>query len=97
MSSSHIRPLGNRVVVQRNEVLASKGGILLPESAQKKQQRGTVLAVGPGKADSHGKVHPSEIRAGDEVLFSTYAGSEYKQDAEEFLILAEDDILAIVK
>jgi chaperonin GroES len=88
-----LKPLGNRVLVKRNELRASKGGILLPESAQEKPRQGKVIAAGPGKTDDKGAVHPMDIKVGDEVLFSSYSGTEYK---EEFLILSEDDILAVL-
>ena len=92
-----IKPLGNRVVVQRQEAHVSKGGILLPESAQEKPKQGKVLAVGPGKTDDHGRHHPVDLKVGDQVLFSSYAGTEYKADGQELLVLAEDDILAVVR
>ena len=89
----NLKPLGNRILVKRNEFKTSKGGILLPESAQEKPRQGKVVAVGPGKTDEKGKVHGMEIKIGDEVLFSSYSGTEYKED---FLILSEDDVLAIL-
>lgn len=92
-----IKPLGNRVVVQRQEVSVSKGGILLPESAQEKPKQGKVLAVGPGKTDDYGRHHSIDLKVGDQVLFSSYAGTEYKADDQELLVLAEDDILAVVR
>ncbi len=95
MTAKKIRPLGNRLVVQRHVATVSKGGILLPESAQEKPRLGKVLAVGPGKTDDKGHHHPMELKVGDEVLFSSYAGTEYKADDQEMLILAEDDILAV--
>ena len=79
MSAKKLKPLGNKIVVKRNEAKATKGGILLPESAKEKPRQGIVLAVGPGK-----------------VLFSSYSGTEYKADEQEYLILSEDDVLAIL-
>ena len=96
MATKKIKPLGNRIVVQRQEVKTSKGGILLPESAQQKPKQGKVLAVGPGKMDDKGKLHPLDVKVGDEILFSSYGGTEYKNAADEVLILNEDDILAIL-
>ena len=96
MASKKIKPLGNRILVQREEAKTTKGGILLPESAQEKQKRGIVLAVGPGKVDDRGRLHPVDVKVGDQILFSSYAGSEYKSDGQEFLILSEEDILATV-
>jgi chaperonin GroES len=97
MSTQKIKPFGNRVVVKRQEALTTKGGILLPEAAQEKPREGKVIAVGPGRTDANGRVHPIDLKAGDKVLFSSYAGSEYKADEESYLILSEDDILAIFK
>lgn len=92
MHTKKIKPLGNRIVVQRSEVKTTKGGIILPESAQEKPRQGRVVAVGPGKIDDHGRCQTMDVKVGDEVLFSSYAGTEYQ---EEFLILSEDDLLAV--
>ena len=93
-----IRPLGNRVLVRRSEAQTSKGGILLPETAKEKPRQGEVLSVGPGKHDDKGNLKALEVKAGDLVLFSSYAGTEVKTDGEdgELLILSEDDILGIL-
>ncbi|MDE3045464.1 MAG: co-chaperone GroES [Verrucomicrobiota bacterium] len=91
-----IKPLGNRIVVQRQEITASKGGILLPESAQEKPKQGKVVAVGPGKVDEKGHKHTVEVKVGDRVLFSSYGGTEYKVNEEDFLILSEEDVLAVL-
>jgi chaperonin GroES len=91
-----LKPLGNRIVVKREEAKVTKGGILLPESAKEKPKQGKVMAVGPGRVDEKGKCHPIEIKAGDEVLFSSYAGTEYKEGGVDYLILAEDDVLAVL-
>lgn len=96
MAAKKLKPLGNRILVQRQEAKTTKGGILLPESAKEKPKLGTVLAVGPGKTDEKGKNHPVEVRVGDEILFSSYAGTEYKTEGREFLILSEEDILAVM-
>ena len=95
MHKQKIKPLGNRIVVQRQEVQTSKGGILLPETAQQKPKRGKVLAVGPGKVDDKGNIQPMDVKVGDEILFSSYGGTEFKNAAEEVLILSEEDILAV--
>jgi len=95
MHKQKIKPLGNRIVVQRQEVQTSKGGILLPETAQQKPKRGTVLAVGPGKIDNKGNIQPMDVKVGDEILFSSYGGTEFKNATEEVLILSEEDILAV--
>jgi chaperonin GroES len=96
--TSQIRPLGNRILVKRSKATASKGGILLPDSAQEKPKQGEVVSVGPGKMDEHGKVHTMSLKAGDLVLFSSYSGTEIKTEEvdAEYLIMAEDDILGIL-
>ncbi len=93
-----IRPLADRVVVRpqpKEEV--TRGGIFLPDTASKeKPQEGTVMAVGDGRLDDSGRRTPVAVKAGDRVLFAKYAGTEVRVEDEEFLILAEKDILAIV-
>ena len=96
MSSSKVKPLGNHVLVKREEAKASKGGILLPETAQEKPGQGKILAVGPGKEDEKGRISPMSVKVGDHVLFSSYAGTEFKTDEEEYLILPEEDILGVI-
>lgn len=91
-----VKPLGNRILVQRQEAKTSKGGILLPESAQQKPKQGKVVEVGPGKADDKGRLQPLDVKVGDDILFASYAGTEYKADDQEYLILSEDDILAVL-
>lgn len=96
--SKTIKPLGKRVLIKRSKAQTSKGGILLPDSAQEKPKEGTVIAVGPGKRDDNGTLQPLSIKMGDRVLFSSYAGTEVKSenDQEECLILSEDDILGVL-
>lgn len=90
-----LQPLGDRVVVRpSSEEDVTKGGIILPDTAKEKPQRGVVIAVGPGRLDEEGKRVPMEVKKGDKVIYSKYAGSEIKQDDEEVLILRESDILA---
>ncbi|MFQ5859950.1 MAG: co-chaperone GroES [Dehalococcoidia bacterium] len=92
-----LKPLGDRVVVQpleREE--KTKGGIYLPDTAQEKPQEGRVIAVGPGRLTEEGKHLPMELKKGDRVIYSKYAGTEYKDGDEEYLILRESDILAKV-
>ena len=92
-----LKPLGDRVVVrpmQREEV--TKSGIVLPDTAKEKPQRGEILAVGPGRTTDKGDRVNMEVKAGDQVLFAKYAGTEFKLDDEELLILSEKDILAVV-
>ncbi len=93
-----IRPLRDRVVVRRlQEEEKTKGGIIIPDSAKEKPIEGEVVAVGNGKVLEDGKVIPLEIKAGDRVLFGKYSGTEVKVDAEELLIMREEDIFGIVK
>ena len=94
----HIKPLGNRVLVKRAEMKMSKGGILLPETAQEKPRQGEVVAIGPGKMDEKGHVKKVNLTVGDTVLFSSYAGTEVKTEEEQadFLIMSEDDILGVL-
>ena len=97
MSLRQIKPLSNRVLIKRSDATVSRGGIFLPESAQEKPKQGEILAVGPGKADDEGHVMPSKLKVGDRVLFSSYGGSEVEMEDEgEFLIVSEDDILAVL-
>lgn len=93
-----VKPLGNRVLVKRSKVTASKGGILLPETAQEKPKQGEVMAVGPGKTDEAGHLKKMSVNVGDLILFSSYAGTEVKtEDSQsEYLVMSEDDILGIL-
>jgi len=93
-----IRPLGDRVLVKRiKEEDRTKGGIIIPDTAKEKPQEGKVIAVGKGKKTEAGAVLSPEIRAGDKILFGKYSGSEVVLDAEEHLILREDDILGVLE
>jgi chaperonin GroES len=92
-----LKPLADRVVIKplgREEV--TKSGIVLPDTAKEKPQRGTIIAAGEGRRDDDGDRVPLDVKVGDEVLFAKYAGTEFKLDDEELLILAEKDILAVV-
>ena len=92
-----LRPLADRVVVrpqEREEM--TKSGIVLPDTSREKPMRGTVAAAGAGRRDDDGKRIPLDVSVGDEVLFAKYAGTEFKLDDEEFLILTEKDVLAVV-
>lgn len=91
-----IKPLGNRVLIKRSKAPTTKGGILLPDSAQEKPKEGIVLAVGPGKIDDKGNKQIVDVKEGDRVLFGAYAGTEVKGDNEEMLILSEEDILGVL-
>lgn len=92
-----IRPLGEKVLIKRLEAdQMTKGGIVLPDSAQEKPQRGTVLALGDGKTLDDGSRGSFQVAAGDTVLFASYAGTEIKVDGQEFMLMDESDILAII-
>jgi chaperonin GroES len=96
-AQTNIRPLGDRVVVKpvgREE--QTKSGIYLPDTAQEKPQEAIVVAVGSGKLLDNGNRQPMDLKVGDRVLYSKYAGTEIKQLSEEFLILRESDVLAII-
>lgn len=95
--ASKLQPLGDRMVVKpatREET--TKSGLLLPDTAKEKPQRGSIVSVGEGRRDDDGKRIPMDVKAGDEVLFAKYAGTEFKLEDEELLILSEKDVLAIV-
>ena len=91
-----VRPLHDRLVVQRLEESGQRAGtIVIPDSAKEKPQQGKVLAAGLGKADKDGKRVPLDVKAGDTILFAKYAGQEIKLDGVEYLIMKEDDVLAV--
>lgn len=93
-----IRPLHDRLIVKRlSEEEKTKGGIIIPDTAKEKPQEAEVVAVGNGKILDNGKKIPLEVKAGDKVLFSKYSGSEIKLEGEEYLILREEDIQAIIE
>ena len=93
-----IRPLHDRIIVKRvEEEERTKGGIIIPDTAKEKPIEGKVLAVGNGKVLEDGKVRPLDIKAGDRVLFSKYAGTEIKIEGEEHLIMREEDILGVIE
>jgi len=93
-----LRPLGDRVIVKRfEEEEVAKGGIIIPDTAKEKPQQGEVIAVGKGKYGEDNKLIPVEVKKGDKVLFGKYSGNEITVDGEEYLIMREDDILAILE
>ncbi|OQX88121.1 MAG: co-chaperone GroES [candidate division Zixibacteria bacterium 4484_93] len=93
-----LKPLGDRVILKPlKEEEKVKGGIIIPDTAKDKPQRGKVVAVGPGRLDEEGKRIPIDVKVGDSVIYSKYAGSEVKIDDEEYLILHDSDILAIIQ
>ncbi len=94
----NLRPLQDRIIVKRlEEENVTAGGILIPDTAKEKPQRGEVVAVGKGKVTEDGKVLPMDVKAGDKVLFGKYAGTEIKIDGQDYLIMREDDILGVIE
>lgn len=92
-----LKPLADRIVVERIEEEVKKGGIIIPDTAKEKPQHGKVIAVGPGRIDEKGNRIPMEVKKGDFILFGKYSGNEIKIDDKEYLIMREDDVLAIVE
>ncbi len=95
--ATKLRPLGDRVVIQptpREEM--TKSGIVLPDTAKEKPQEGTILSAGPGRLNDDGKREAMDVKEGDKVLYAKYAGTEFKVDEEDLLIVSQKDILAIV-
>jgi chaperonin GroES len=94
----NLRPLQDRIIVKRvEEESKTAGGLFIPETAKEKPQRGQIVAVGNGKKTEDGKVLPLDVKVGDTVLFGKYAGTEIKVDGDDFLMMREDDILAVVE
>ena len=97
-TATTLRPLGDRVVIQptaREEM--TKSGIVLPDTAKEKPQEGKIIAAGPGRLTDEGKREPMDVKEGDIVLYAKYAGTEFKIEGEELLIISQKDILAIVE
>lgn len=93
-----VKPLGDKILVKRLEAQEiTKGGIVLPDSAKEKPKEGKVVEVGPGKVTDDGSRGQMQLKKGDRILFTSYAGTEIKIDGEEFLIMSEDDVLAVVE
>ena len=93
-----VRPLHDRIIVQRLDEGEQKiGGIIIPDTAKEKPQRAKVVAVGAGKMDDSGKRIPLDVKSGDRILFGKYSGNEVKIDGEDYLILREEDVLAILE
>jgi chaperonin GroES len=97
-TATTLRPLGDRVVIQptpREEM--TKSGIVLPDTAKEKPQEGTIIAAGPGRLNDEGQREPMDVKEGDKVLYAKYAGTEFKIEGDEYLIVSQKDILAIVE
>ncbi|PJD97894.1 MAG: co-chaperone GroES [Parachlamydia sp.] len=97
-AKTKLTPLGNRVLVRRLEADEKlKGGIILPDSAKKKQEQAEVIAVGSGKKDKNGNLIPSPVKVGDVVLMEKYSGQEVTLDDQEYVIVRSDDLIAIIQ
>jgi chaperonin GroES len=97
MAKTNFRPLHDRVVVRRIDAEEkTKGGIIIPDTAKEKPQRGEIIGVGPGGRDESGKLVKLDVKVGDEVLFGKWSGTEVKLDGEELLIMKESDIMGII-
>jgi chaperonin GroES len=97
MAGLNMRPLHDRIIVKRlEEEKKSAGGIIIPDNAAEKPQKGEVVAVGPGKRTDDGKIHPVDVKKGDKVLFGKYSGTEVKIDGFEYVVMREDDIMAVL-
>ena len=93
-----IRPLHDRLIVKRlEEEETTKGGIIIPDTAKEKPIEGKVIAAGEGRLNKDGKKIPMEVKTGDRILFAKYAGTEVKMDGEEYLMMKEDDVLAVIE
>jgi chaperonin GroES len=98
MAKTKFRPLHDRIVVRRiTAEEKTKGGIIIPDTAQEKPSQGEVIAVGPGGRDEAGKLIPIDLKTGDKVLFGKWSGTEVKLDGEELLIMKESDIMGIIE
>lgn len=91
-----IKPLQDRILVERVEEEETVGGIIIPDTAKEKPQKGKIIEVGPGRKDEKGNLIKIELKAGDTVLFNKYAGTEIKVEGKEFLLMREDDVMALV-
>ena len=93
-----IRPLADKILVQRLEAeTKTAGGIVLPDTAKEKPQRGKIISVGEGKVLDDGKIAKPQVKKGDEILFTSYAGTEVKIEGKEYLIMSESDVLAVIE
>ncbi len=91
-----VRPLNDRILVKRIEAKKKKGSIIIPDTAKEKPQEGEIVAIGNGKVLDNGTIVPLEVKKGNRVLFGQYSGNEIKIEDQEYLILREDDVLAIL-
>jgi chaperonin GroES len=91
MEKTRLKPIGNRVLIKEDAVLEKRNGIIIPDTAKEKQEKGTVLAVGKGSKDE-----PMTLKVGDKVLYGKYSGTEIKEDGEVLLIMRESDVFAVI-
>ena len=95
--ATNIRPLHDRIIVQRlPQEVKTSGGIIIPDTAKEKPQKGKVISTGKGRVNDEGKVLPLEVKPGDEVLFGKYSGTEFKMDGDEYLMMREEDIYGVI-
>jgi len=96
--ATKLTPIGDKVLVKRLEAEAkTKGGIVIPDTAKEKPKQGKVIAVGSGRMLKDGKLAPFTVKKNDRILFSSYAGTEVKVEGEEYLLMSEDDVLAVIE
>ena len=97
MAVTNVKPLADRILIRRlEEEEVKRGGIIIPDTAKEKPQEGEVVAVGPGRTNDDGKHIPLEVKTGDRILIGKYSGTDVKIEGDEYVILREDDVLAIV-
>jgi chaperonin GroES len=92
-----LKPIGDNILVERLEAEQKKKGIIIPDSAKEKPKQGRVIAVGKGKTDKDGKLIPLNVKKGDRIIFSSYAGTELEVEGKEYVIMGEEDVLGIVE
>ncbi len=92
-----LKPIGDNILVERLEAEQKKKGIIIPDSAKEKPKQGRVIAVGKGKTDKNGKLIPLNVKKGDRIIFSSYAGTELEVEGKEYVIMGEEDVLGIVE
>jgi chaperonin GroES len=97
VDANKFKPLGNRVLIKRTAAQSTKGGIILPDSAQEKPKQGEIVAIGEGKHDKEGNVIPMSLKIGDIVLFTSYSGTEVNSEEDkDYLIMSEEDVMAVI-
>jgi chaperonin GroES len=98
MPKTQLKPIGSHVIVKRHEAEdKSKGGIFIPEKGKEKPKQGTIISVGNGKVMEDGKRQAMQLKAGDDVIFNSYAGTEVKVEGTEYLVMEESEVLAVIK